>query len=140
MKKIFVDTDVILDFLAQREPHAQAASELFALIGNAEIKAYTTTQSFANLFYLLGKVLSRDKVSKTLMKVAQVLTVIPVMPEALERAFVSDFKDLEDAMQYYAALDSKVSAIITRNKKDYKYSQIQVFTAAEFIDALAFKH
>ncbi len=138
MKKVFLDTDIILDFLSQREPHFAAAAELFSIISAEKVKAHTTTQSFANLSYLLAKALPAEKVTKVLLKTSKLFTVIPVSSAALGKALVSNFKDMEDAMQYYAALEYKISAIITRNKKDYKHSQIQVFDASEFISAMEF--
>lgn len=138
MKKVFLDTDIILDFLAQREPHYNAAAELFSMISEGKIKAHTTTQSFANLAYLLTKAIAKEKVSRVLLKTSKLFTVIPVSASALDKAFMSNFTDLEDAMQYYAALEHKITAIITRNKKDYKHSQIQVFNASEFIAAIGF--
>ena len=55
MKKVFVDSDIILDLLAKREPNYIYAAELFTLIDQQKIIGFTSPIVFANLHYLLKK-------------------------------------------------------------------------------------
>ena len=133
MKKVFVDSDVILDLLAKREPHYLHAAKLFTLIDQQKVKGYTSPIVFANLHYLLRKNTSNLTALKSLRKLKTLINILSVDERIIEQSLNSEFTDFEDAIQYFAAVNNGISIIITRNKADYKKSKIPVVTAEEYL-------
>lgn len=133
MIKVFVDSDIILDLLAQREPYFEYAAKLFTLIDQQKIKAYTSPLIFANLHYLLKKLTSNTVALKSLRKLKTLINILPVDERIIEQALNSDFNDFEDAIQYFTATSSGINLLLTRNKVDYKKSKIAISTSEEFL-------
>ncbi|MCI5209142.1 MAG: PIN domain-containing protein [Candidatus Electrothrix sp. ATG2] len=131
--KVFLDTDVILDLLTQREPHFEPAVELFLEIQDQEIQAYTSPVVIANIFYILTRHFDRKKAIQSLMKLRTLVGVLNCGDRAIDSALSSDFTDFEDAVQYYTALENNIDILITRNIKDYKTATINIITPLEYI-------
>lgn len=130
---IFVDTDVVLDLLARREPFYPAAARLFSRVERGELTACVSALAFANLFYLLCKELGASKAVEVLGKLRRLVTVLPVDDGVIELALTAGFRDFEDAIQYYAALAGGAACLVTRNLRDYPDPIIPVCTAEEFL-------
>jgi predicted nucleic acid-binding protein len=139
MIKLFIDSDIILDLLAEREPHYIHAARLFTLIDQNEIIAYTSPLIFANLHYLLKKQTTNLLALKSLRKLKTFINILPIDERVIEQALDSEFNDFEDAIQYFTAVNNGITLIITRNKIDYKRSKIDVLTAEEFLKSLESK-
>ena len=137
MNKIYIDTDAVLDLLLQREPHFTFTIELFTLIEKNVVKGHVSGVIFTNLFYVLRKFRSRNEVIDSLKGLKSIIKILPITDEITELALNSDFLDFEDAVQYYTALNNNISFLITRNKKDYKKSEMTICTAQEFIKILS---
>jgi predicted nucleic acid-binding protein len=136
MEKVFVDSDIILDLLAKREPFYQYAAELFLLVEKKKIKAYVSPIIITNLHYVLSKLKNKKQAIKSLQKLKLLVKILPVDEKIVELALASDFNDFEDAIQYYTAKESRIDYLITRNKKDYKRADITVMTAEEYLEIL----
>lgn len=136
MKKILCDINFILDIFLKKMPFYNSAAEVFSKIEKTEIKGYLCSLSFPTLFYILSKELNREKAIKTLEKIRIVFKVAPVDEKIIDMSLVSDFKDFEDAVQYYSAAQLKADCIITRNKADYSADKIPVLTPEEFLSIL----
>lgn len=130
---IFVDTDIILDLLARRDPFYPAAARLFSLAEKGDIHICVSSLAYANLFYILRKQHSSAMTTTVLKKLCQLVTILPVDQETVVLALDSGFTDFEDALQYHAALKRGVSCLVTRNVRDFKRSSIEVCTAEEFL-------
>lgn len=133
MIKLFIDSDIILDLLAEREPHYIYAARLFTLIDQNAIIAYTSPLIFANLHYLLKKQTTNLAALKSLRKLKTFINILPIDERVIEQSLNSEFTDFEDAIQYFTAVNNGIQLIITRNKIDYKRSKIDVLTAEEFL-------
>ena len=133
MEKVFVDTNVIIDLLAKREPFYLEAQELFTLSDKKEIELCISSLSFANAFYSIAKHHKDVDARKFMAKFKVLVTVLPLEEKAIELALASNFNDFEDGLQYFVAMDHEVDLIITRNKKDFKPSKIPVLTPNEFL-------
>lgn len=133
MIKVFVDTDIILDLLVKREPHFLHAAKLFTLIDRNKIKAFSSPLVFANLHYLLKKETSNNIALNNLRKLKTILDILPVNGRVIDQSLNSEFKDFEDAIQYFTAVNNGIDIIITRNIVDYKKSKISVATAQDFL-------
>ena len=133
MHRIFIDSDIILDVLAQREPFYVSAAKLFTLIDKKEIIGYSSPIVFSNIHYILSKLTSKASALSNLRKLKSIITVLPIDDKIIELALNSDFHDFEDAIQYHTAKSNDIKFLITRNKKDYKKSKISVCTADEYV-------
>jgi predicted nucleic acid-binding protein len=132
MDRIFIDSDIILDLIQERE-HFPEAVQLFTLIEENRVKAYTSPLIFANLFYILRKQESNKFALQVLMRIKALLHVLAIDEKTIELALSSGFKDFEDAVQYYSALEASIQYLITRNKDDYKKSGVIICTANEYL-------
>jgi len=130
---IFVDTDIILDLLARREPFFTAAARLFSLAEQDNIHICVSSLAYANLFYILRKEHSSAIATTILKKLSRLVTILPVDSETVVLALDAGFSDFEDALQYHTALKKGVACLVTRNIKDFKRSSIEVCTAEEFL-------
>lgn len=133
MENVFVDTNIIIDLLAKREPFYKDAQELFTLSDKKIIQLYISSLSFANAYYSIIKHHKEIDAKKYLAKFKVLVKVLPLDDKAIELALVSNFNDFEDGLQYYIAIANDADIIITRNKKDFKNSEIPVLTAGEYI-------
>jgi len=133
LKPVLCDINFVLDIFLKREHFYYPSACLFRKIENKEVKGYLCALSFPTLFYLLSGELGREKAIKTLEKVRLVFRVAQVDERIIDLSLASDFKDFEDAVQYYAAVQAKVEFIITRDKDDYNKGSLPVLTSEEFL-------
>lgn len=133
MEKVFVDSDVILDLLTGRAPHHLSAAALFSLAEKGKLRICVSSLTFANVHYVLSKQLNSEKARNILATFKTLVSVLAVNDVVVERALSSEFKDFEDALQYHTALENRLNVLLTRNLKDYKKAQIQVFTAQQYL-------
>jgi predicted nucleic acid-binding protein len=134
MNNLFIDTDVILDFLTDRKPFSMGAAILFTLAEQKKIKAYTSSLTFSNLYYVLRRFESQTKVISKLTGLSNLFTILKVDELIVRNAIQSGFPDFEDSLQYYCALDFKhIDVIITRNIKDFKNSELPVMTPGDLL-------
>ena len=133
MNKIFIDTDIILDLLTKREPHYLYAAKIFSLIEENKIAAFTSPIILANIYYILARITNRKNSFENIRKLASFLKIAPIDEQIIILALNSNFKDFEDALQYYAAKKQEILFLITRNKTDYIVKDITILTAEEYI-------
>ena len=135
-EKLFIDADVLLDILLNREPFVLDAVQLFAFIEAERFKAYTSPVVISNVYYMLSK-LKDEKTARTAIgKLLCMIEVLPVDQKITKLALVSLMKDFEDAIQYYCAKNSDIPTLITRNIKHYKVDDMLIATPREFIKML----
>jgi len=132
--KVFLDTDVALDHLADRQPFAEYAHRLFALAETGELTVCLSSLSFSNLYYILRKLQGHAEALALLGKLKRLVRVSAVTEAEIQSALSSHFKDFEDAIQHFAAkAEADISVIVTRNKADYFASEIPVLSPDEFL-------
>ena len=134
MQHVFVDTDIILDLLSNRMPFYIHSAHLFSEADRGNLILYVSSLSFSNLNYILSKQCSTAQARKMLLKFKTLVTVLPVTDKVVDLALSSDFKDFEDALQYFTAIESSLKILLTRNLKDYKPATITVMTAEQFLN------
>ena len=134
MENVFIDTDVIVDFLTDRKPFSLESAKIFSLIDQKKIKGCVSSLSFSNLYYVLRKFGTHKKVISSLQDLSEMVDILKVDSDIVKSALTSDFKDFEDSIQYFAAQEhKKIDCIITRNIKDYKDSSLPVMTPETFL-------
>jgi len=132
--KVFVDTDVIIDFLIDRQPHAIASSKIFDLCDKNQIKIFASSLCVNNVHYIVRKVIGDRKAREVIDELLDLMVILEVSELDLRNAVKSDFNDFEDAIQHSVALrEEEIKAIVTRNTKHYKRSKVAVFTPDAFV-------
>ena len=132
--KIFLDTDVALDHLADRQPFAEYAHRLLALAETGELTICVSSLSFSNLYYILRKLKGHADAQALLGKLKLLVRVSAVAESEIQSALSSSFTDFEDAIQHFAAkAEGGISAIVTRNKADYSASEIPMLSPEEYL-------
>ncbi len=134
MRHYFVDTNVIIDMLANRGRFADAASELFDSAGRGEICVSICALSYSTIYYILKKYSGREFALQCLQDLSEYVCILPVDKGVIQEALFSGFDDYEDAIQYYSARqDLSVDAIVTRNVKDFRLSELPVLLPGEYL-------
>jgi len=138
MQDLFIDTDVIIDLLIDRKPHSREVAVIFTLIEERKLKGYVSSLSFSNLYYVLRKFESHNRVMSKLESLSEFLSILKVDQLTIKNALATGFRDFEDGIQYCCARENKrVDVLITRNTKDYKKSEIPVMTPADFLKTVS---
>jgi predicted nucleic acid-binding protein len=138
MKHLFLDTNVLIDFLSDRKPFSDDAAILFNYSLNKEIKIYVSAVSYNNIYYIIRKTLTHQSTIRILNELQELTECIDVSNEVIKNSLNSDFKDFEDAIQYNSAKsESKIDFIVTRNSKDFKLSSIPVISPKEALTMIA---
>lgn len=134
MKNILIDTDVILDFFFDRKPFSEDSAIILSMCERNHIQGFVTPVIISNCYYLLRRTAQHSKVIDKLKQLLTLVEVLNINKGIVIEALNSDFKDFEDALQNFAAVSNgEIDAIITRNVKDFKKSEIAVLTPESFL-------
>jgi predicted nucleic acid-binding protein len=136
LEKVFVDTNIILDWLSQREPFFIFAKQLFLKGEHKEVEILISTMSFISTEYILRKQIGKERAKQALAGIRTIAEVCTSGEKEIDLSLVSSFKDFEDAFQYYNALNNAANVIITRNPKDFKHSKIPVMSAEKYLKSM----
>jgi predicted nucleic acid-binding protein len=133
----FLDSDVILDFLLDRDPFNFSADEIFEKALNKEIQIFFSSLSVANIHYLLRKQYGNEGALNKISELVSFCKILPVSEKEIFAAMKSGFSDFEDAIQYFTAVQNPdIKGIITRNLSDYRKSEIPVFSPESFLSTI----
>lgn len=128
--RVYVDTNVLIDFVCQRDVFAEPANKLMALGCMGKIKLQTSALSYVTTMYVAHKY-GYQNVKESLMALTQFLDVQDLQAKTVIEMLSSNWKDYEDATQNQTALLSNADCIVTRDKKDFSLSSLPVYTANE---------
>jgi predicted nucleic acid-binding protein len=117
VKAVLCEINFILDIFLEREPFYAPAARIFAMIEAKLLKGFLCANSFPTLFYILAKELKRDKAMRVLEKLRIVFRVAAVDEKVIDLSLASDFKDFEDAVQCYSAVNARVDPIVAKNSR-----------------------
>jgi predicted nucleic acid-binding protein len=138
MKRILIDSDVILDLLLDRKPFCEDSLAIIYACEQKQLQGFVTPVIIANVYYIFRQKASHVKVTEQLKLLLNIISVLNMDQKQVLAALDSKFTDFEDALQYFSAIQSnKVDVIITRNTSDYKKSALPVFTPNEFLATFA---
>jgi predicted nucleic acid-binding protein len=137
MKKVLLDTNIVIDLLAKREPFYQEAAKLFTLADRKVLNLFVSALSFANVNYVLLRQRKPEEAKLILRKLKLLVGVLSLDEKIISLSLNdNDFKDYEDSLQYYSALENDIDVIISRNLKDFQNSKIPAMTAEQFINSI----
>ena len=140
MKHIYLDTNIIIDIFAARAPHDLAAIELYRLAKENKIKIYISAESYTTIYYLLRiNKITHNKCLLLFQDLLKTTSVIATDENIINQAIYIGFDDFEDGVQFISAkTNSKISLIVTRDKKGFKKSDIPVVDASQALLMFSF--
>ena len=137
MKKVFVDTNILVDLLADRKPFSKFAIELFDLDEKNKVNLFTSSHSYATTHYLLKKYMSEADLRSILISLLDFIELVSIDVSIIKRSLLSKHKDFEDAIQIFAAnAVDNLDFIVTRNLKDFKDAGVTVLPPDELLNHL----
>lgn len=137
MRKLFIDTNIVIDLLSRRAPYFEASAMLFSLADKKQIELTISSLTIANTSYVLLRQMDAGKAKSILRKLRLIVAILPLDDKIVGLALNDEnFSDFEDALQYFTALENGQDLIITRNLKDFKHSKLPVMTAQQFIETI----
>ncbi len=137
--RLFLDTNVVLDLLGEREPFYASAAKIATLADKGNVNLIVSALSYSTIFYLLSKFEDSEAVKEKLRKFKVIVETSDLTDRIINKGLSSKFTDFEDALQYHCAIKLDCNILITRNEKDFKGSDIPVMTPDEYLKSLADK-
>lgn len=134
--RLFLDTNVSLDVLAQREPWLHDSATVLSLLESDHFDGIVAAHSITTLFYLCTKELGRDQATAALVALLKLVSVAPLDQETILKAIALGWRDFEDAIQMLSAADANADYLVTRNASDFKASPIPVVSPSELLGIL----
>lgn len=139
MDKVLIDTDVLMDFFFNRKPFAKYAAELMNLCAEKQVQGHITSVIISNVYYLLRKTAKHDIIVEKLKQLLTIISIIEIDENSVMNALNSEFKDFEDALQNFSAIENgEINIILTRNLKDFKKSELAILTPETYLKGKAF--
>ncbi len=135
-KRLFLDSDVILDLLLKREPFSIYTQLIINQSKSEGFELNTSPLIFANINYILSKKIGNMLARDNLKIFAKLINILNFDGDIIEIALNSQFTDFEDSIEYFIAERFKCDVIITRNTKDYKHAAIPILTPEQFLKRL----
>ena len=134
---VLIDTDILLDCCLNREPYISDSIKILQLCELQKIQGYTTPVILSNLFYILRKNNSLEKVKLFIENLLKLLKVVDMNQQVVSEALVSGLKDFEDAMQYFSAVQHpEISILLTRNRKDFEGNELSILSPSELLSVI----
>ncbi len=135
--RVLVNTNIVLDFLLQREPFFQDAELLFQATDAGQVIGYVTATTLTDIFYISRKhTRSVEQARQAVSETLTVMVICPIDRAVLESAFNSGLVDFEDAVQIFGAVAQGLDAILTRDNKGFLSSPIPVLSIQELLQQL----
>lgn len=133
MKKVFIDTNILLDVLAKRAPFYAASAKVWTLAENGKVTGMISTLSFNNIYYIMRRQSGGGGAKMAIRLLHGIFTTVPPDNQILNQALDSEMADFEDALQFFSALHAGAQCIVTRNPDDFPTGHIPILTPEEFL-------
>ena len=133
--KIYIDTNVLIDFVCQRKDFAVSANYLMTLGCLGKVNLQTSALSYVTAMFVAEKY-EYENVGKSLLSVSNFIEVLDLKASTVIEMLSSGWNDYGDALQYTTALWADADCIVTRNKKDFSNSSLPVYSPDEFLNKL----
>ena len=137
--RVFLDTNIVLDYLGANQGFSDEAEQLFDLAEERKDIKLVSSSAITDILYVLRRaVKDRDLVRRKYESFRKRISILSVTEKDIDTAFARDWKDFEDAVQYTVAESNSVDCIVTRNKNDFEEDKIPCYTPQEFIERFQF--
>lgn len=135
--RVLIDTNVILDVALERQPYLSTSEQVLLFVEQGLIEGYLSASTFTDLYYLIRKARNREWALDFLTRLLTFCWIATVDQSVISQALASPMSDLENAVQYEAAIAHQLSAIVTRNPQDFPTDRIQVFAPEALLQRLS---
>lgn len=132
-----IDTNVIVDVLARREPFFADSSMVLDRAERGEFVATLCATTITTIYYLIRRQLGAAATVEKIKNLTAICSVAPVNQSVIESALQSHFEDFEDAVLHHSAVLAGADCIVTRNEGDFRDSSLLVYSPTQFLAALA---
>lgn len=134
--KVFLDTNIVLDFCAKRLPFFEDASYIIDMGYRKELTLIVSSLTFINVAYILRKVYPQELVMQKLASLAKICTVSPIDEETVLTGISMNARDFEDVVQYLSALKCGAEVIVTRDATGFKDLPLPSQSPEEFLKSM----
>ena len=136
MRKILVDTNVILDVLLDRRPHAEASAAIWSLVETGAAEGLLAVHAITTIHYLIQKQVGEMKATRAIAAILKVFDVAPIDFKVIEAAIQLHLPDFEDAVTASAAFATGCDWIATRDPRGFRGSTVRAITPQMLIPLL----
>ncbi|MBQ7279629.1 MAG: PIN domain-containing protein [Bacteroidales bacterium] len=131
--KVFLDTNVLLDYVCERQPFHADIKQVLILHEHNKIQCLVSALTIVNCAYIMRKMYKKDEVLRVIRWLCDKFVISNIDRLSIENAARKDYCDFEDAVQYFSALPNNPDVILTRDKQGFSDLGIIVMTPAEFV-------
>jgi predicted nucleic acid-binding protein len=134
---VFLDTNVLLDTLAKREPHYQDAARVWTLAEARRFEGLVSAVSLTNVYYIVRRQASKQAALTGVRAIVSSFMLAACDQSVIVKALAADTADFEDAVQYQSAISSRADCFVTRNARDFPQAPLDIMSPSEFLAAFA---
>ena len=137
MSRLLIDTNIVLDLLAKRDPFYSGAAQIFSMADKHVLELSVSALTLANINFVLSRLKSAQESREILRKFRILVKVLALNEKIADLALNDDdFGDFEDGLQYYTAMENNQDIIVTRDLRGFRHVKIPVMTAEEYVASL----
>lgn len=131
--RVFVDTDVLIDVLARREPWYSDSAQVWTLAESGKITGVISALSVSNIYYIVRKLENLKTARRALHLLRDSFELAATTGQIINQAIDSTFKDYEDGIQYFTAIQADADTLLTRNLRDFPRDDLPVMDPASYL-------
>lgn len=133
MDKLYIDCNILIDWLTDRPPFSIYANKILTLIEKEIIKGVVSPLTLSNTYYIIRKHTNNKIANEFLNDAKKLFNILDITKQITITAIESKYKDFEDDLHYYTAIENNLNYIITKNKKNFIKGKIKIMTAEEYL-------
>jgi predicted nucleic acid-binding protein len=135
--RILIDTNVIIDYLADRTPFADLSEQVLTLCESGDVTGLVTASAITDIYYVIRKVAGREKTLEAIRTLCMTLDIVDVGKSDILSAMELGMPDFEDALAAQCAIRAKAEYIVTRNTSDFVNSPVPAIEPAGFLEQIS---
>ena len=133
--RVFIDTNIFLDYIQQRPEGWKEAETLFYLAIAGDIEMLVSDLTIANMRYITRKNIPLEQFYAVMKGLRRFYTIVPVDEVSVDEAYRIESKDFEDALQYFSTVQAGADCLVTRNLKDFDFGgSLNMMEPAVFLE------
>lgn len=139
MKRVLFDTNILLDVILDRVPHAGVSAAALDLVGRGRVEGYVAGHAVTTVAYLVQRERGATEARKALSHLLLKVKVAPVTDSSVRLALTMEFADLEDAVCAASAQEAGCAIIVTRNPQHFRKGEPPAMLPETFLASLAYR-
>ena len=131
--KIFLDANVLIDVVQNRSIFVENSSKVLQMGLDGYCELWASDVTMVTVSFYAKKNRTKEQLYEVMKELRSMIHVASTGAPAIDWALQQGFHDFEDAVQYYSASHCGAQYIITRNERDYPYSEIPAISPLDFL-------